>query len=213
MTVAAWLYFLWVAIALALSPGPAVLFVLGQGLRAGLGAATAATLGILAANTLYFALSGLGLSAVLLAAPGVFVVLKWGGVAYLVWIALKALRAPGARLAPTAGGPSGAGAVLRAGFLLQAGNPKALVFFSSILPPFVDASAGAWPVGAQIGLLGVTSVLSEFVVLLGYGYLAQAVSVKLQDPRTARWLDRVSGALLLGVAVWAAMAPGPAAVR
>jgi homoserine/homoserine lactone efflux protein len=204
MDLSTWLYFTWVAVVLSLSPGPAVLFVLGQGLRQGAIAALFATCGILAANAAYFALSGFGLSAVLLGSPAVFAVLKWGGVGYLAFLGCSALTSPGGRLTPTATGRASHAAVFRAGFLLQAGNPKALVFFTSILPPFLATDAAAWSPGWQIAVLGVTSVIAEFLVLAGYGFLAQAVSHRFADPRVARWLDRMAGIMLLGVAVWVA---------
>jgi homoserine/homoserine lactone efflux protein len=206
MPLPTWLYFLWVSIVLALSPGPAVLFVVSHGLRSGVGASVLATLGVLAANSFYFALSGLGLSAVLLGAPAVFAVLKWLGVAYLTWLGSKALASAGGALRADAAASALRGRqVLRAGFLLQAANPKALVFFASILPSFVHTGAAAWPIGWQILVLGITSTVSEFFVLLCYGYLAEAASRRFRDPRFARWLDRASGLLLLGVAVWVAL--------
>lgn len=205
MSTSAWLYFVWTSIVLGLSPGPAVLFVVSHGLRRGVAVSVFATLGILAANSSYFALSGLGLSAVLLGAPAVFSVLKWVGVSYLIWLGGKALASTGGALRTEAAATQTRGSqVFRAGFLLQAANPKALVFFASILPSFVQTEPGAWPIGWQILVLGVTSVVSEFAVLLGYGYLAETASQRFRDPRFALWLDRASGLLLLGVALWVA---------
>ena len=208
MDLRTWLYFSWLAIVLSLSPGPAVLFVLGQGLRQGVVAALFATVGILGANVAYFTLSGFGLSAVLLGWPAVFAALKWSGVAYLAWLGVKALTSAGSRLTPTGAERETHAAVFRAAFLLQAGNPKALVFFTSILPPFLATGPEAWSPGWQIGVLGATSVCAEFVVLAGYGCLAQAVSHRFADPRVARWLDRMAGTMLLGVAVWVACRGG-----
>ena len=93
MTIATWLLFLATDVALSLTPGPAVLFVIGTGLRRGLPAAIGANLGILFANTIYFVLSAFGLGLLLSTAEPVFVALKWLGAAYLVWLAIGAFRA------------------------------------------------------------------------------------------------------------------------
>src|SRR5688572_8754441 len=93
MSIATWLLFLATDVALSLTPGPAVLFVIGTGLRRGLPAAIGANLGILFANTIYFVVSAFGLGLLLTTAEPVFIALKWFGAAYLVWLAVGAFRA------------------------------------------------------------------------------------------------------------------------
>ncbi|HVF34456.1 MAG TPA: LysE family transporter, partial [Candidatus Saccharimonadia bacterium] len=93
MPFATWLLYLVTDVALALTPGPAVLFVVGTGLRHGFRPALGANLGILTANTIYFAASALGLGVLLAAAEPVFVALQWIGAAYLVWLGVASLRA------------------------------------------------------------------------------------------------------------------------
>ena len=91
MSLEAWLAFCLTETVLCFTPGPAVLLVvsiaLGGGLRPGLGA----SLGILAANTLYFAISATGVAAALVASRELFLLLKWVGAAYLVWLGLRLL--------------------------------------------------------------------------------------------------------------------------
>ena len=207
MAFTTWLWFLWLEILLSLSPGPAVLFVIAQGLRHGGGRSLWASAGILAANTFYFALSAIGLGAVLATMPRLFEVVKWAGVVYLLWLAARALRSRAPVAGPAIEQPPVRGReLLRRGFLLQIANPKALLFFAAILPPFVDLrSPPAWPPWLQVLVLGVTSVGSEFWVLLGYGCLAGAAATRVRSPTFVHWLDRVSGLLLLAVAVWVAL--------
>src|ERR1700722_1701340 len=102
MTLATWLLFCLPETALCIIPGPAVLLVLSTALRRGFPAATRATAGILAGNTMYFALSATGIAAVIVASHVVFGALKWAGAAYLVWLGLRLLLA-------RAGGQRGAG--------------------------------------------------------------------------------------------------------
>src|SRR5688572_19386943 len=119
-------------IVLSLVPGPAVLFVVAQGLRCGVRAAMAASVGILLANALYFALSALGVAAVLIAVPGLLTTMRWAGAAYVAWLGVMALRAPANAVQREA--DAATGRPLQRGFWLQMANPKAILFFASILP-------------------------------------------------------------------------------
>ena len=140
MSFRTWSIFMVTELMLCLSPGPAVLFVVAQGLRHGGRQSVWANLGILSANSFYFALSAIGLGAVLLASQGVYQAIRFLGAAYLIYLGLAAFFGKGASMA--APGPGGAseraGArLLGSGFIVQEANPKALVFFTSLLPQFV----------------------------------------------------------------------------
>src|SRR5918993_1145099 len=101
MSLTTFLLFFLTETALALVPGPAVLFVLGTALRRGFRASVGATLGVLSANTIYFVASAFGLGLVIAKAEPVFVALKWLGAAYLVYLGISALRAKPAGHAAT----------------------------------------------------------------------------------------------------------------
>jgi threonine/homoserine/homoserine lactone efflux protein len=193
-----WLYVLTEA-ALSLSPGPAVVFVIACGLAVGARRSLAATCGILAANTFYFALSATALGAVLAASRPFFIAVKWVGAAYLVYLALSALfgRPSPLTLSRAAGPPQSARAIFLSGLALQLANPKTLIFFVAILPQFVDARL---PVGPQMVWLAVGSVVPEFFILAAYGFLASRAARLATDARFARWTDRVAGLLVLAAA-------------
>ncbi|MBI3637900.1 MAG: LysE family transporter, partial [Candidatus Rokubacteria bacterium] len=89
------------------------------------------------------------------------------------------------------------------GVVLQAANPKALLFFSAILPQFIDPQRS---VVAQIAILGVTSVVLEFFVLLAYGTLAARAGVIALRPRFSTLANRVAGSLLVAAGVGLARA-------
>ena len=78
--------------------------------------------------------------------------------------------------------------------MVQLANPKALLFFTALLPQFIDATQLLSP---QVAILAVTSVIIEFVVLLAYGALAGKASRLASGPRLSRWIDRASGSLLI----------------
>lgn len=80
------------------------------------------------------------------------------------------------------------------GALLQGANPKALLFFSAIVPQFIDASRAVAP---QVFLMGVTSISMEFCILLAYGHLAARTVAAFSHPRYATTINRVAGCLLI----------------
>ncbi len=193
-----WLYVLAEA-ALSLSPGPAVMLVIAYGLGRGARLSVAATFGILSANAFYFTLSATGLGALLAASHGFFVAVKWAGAAYLVWLGVRAIvghPSPITISRPPENADSWR-AIYLSGLTLQLGNPKTLIFFVAILPQFVDARL---PIGAQMIWLAAGSVVPEFFILLGYGYLASRLTHIATDVRYVRWTDRLAGVLVLAAA-------------
>lgn len=196
-----WILFVLTDGALIVTPGPAVLFIVSQGLRRGSAGALWSAMGILAANTLYFAASGTGVGALLAASGRLFTVIKWAGAAYLLYMGAVALFRPGlpaSRATAGAADSSGRRSSFLRGLLVQISNPKALLFFVAILPQFIDRGR---PIGMQILILGVTSILIEFVVLAAYGTAAARSARILMHPRYATATSRVSGALLVGAAL------------
>jgi threonine/homoserine/homoserine lactone efflux protein len=160
---------------------------MGRGAWPGL----AASLGILAGNALYFLVSATGVAAVIVASSQLFTALKWAGAAYLVWLGLRMLLSPS--LGPTAVIPRPVRRSFLRGFVVQAANPKALVFFVALLPQFIDPTAS---VGFQILVLGTSSVLIELLVLSIYVALAVHAR-RLAGPRWVGFLERLSGGFLV----------------
>jgi threonine/homoserine/homoserine lactone efflux protein len=193
-----WLYVLTEA-ALSLSPGPAVMLVIAYGLTQGARRSLPATLGILSANAIYFAISATSLGAVLVSSRAFFFAVKWIGAAYLAYLGLRALFGQPSPI--TASNPAARGSTWRSiyasGLTLQLANPKTLIFFVAILPQFVDPRL---PIGAQMAWLAAGSVVPEFFILAGYGFLASRAARIATDPRYARWTDRSAGALVLAAA-------------
>jgi homoserine/homoserine lactone efflux protein len=191
-----WSLFVATEAVLSLTPGPAVLMVLSQALKRGCAKSIWSSLGILSANAFYFVLSATSLGAVLLASYHLFFAIKWIGAAYLIYLGVSAFFSRTPLISPSMKTSGGAGwRIFLNGFVLQAANPKALLFFCALLPQFVDP---AHPIAFQILILGASSILVEFVILLGYGILAGRTSRFARHPRFAAVTNRVAGSLLIG---------------
>jgi threonine/homoserine/homoserine lactone efflux protein len=196
-----WIMFVLTEGALTVTPGPAVLFVVSQSMRCGSTGALWSALGVLASNALYFAVSGTGVGALLIASGPLFTVIKWAGAGYLLYLGAVALLRPpphaGAR-GTAASAHSGRRTLFLRGFILQLSNPKALLFFVAILPQFIDRGR---PIVLQILVLGITSIVLEFVVLATYGGAAARAARVVMQPRFATATSRLSGLLLVGAAL------------
>jgi len=194
-------YWLYVATeaALSLSPGPAVMLVIAYGLAHGARRSVWASLGILSANALYFALSATSLGALLVASRTFFSVVKWCGAAYLVYLGVAALLGHPSPITLSNSAARGISprSIFLSGLTLQLGNPKTLVFFAAILPQFVDPRL---PVGAQMLWLAAGSVIPEFFILAGYAFAASRAARLVTDVRFSRITERVAGVLVLGAA-------------
>jgi threonine/homoserine/homoserine lactone efflux protein len=194
-------YWLYVATeaALSLSPGPAVALVIAYGLAQGARRSVWASLGILSANGLYFALSATSLGALLVASETFFTAVRWCGAAYLVYLGLAALlgRPSPITVSNSAARGRSPWSTYLSGLTLQLANPKTLVFFVAILPQFVDPRL---PIGAQMLWLAAGSVIPEFFILAAYGFAASRAARLAADPRFARITDRAAGALVLAAA-------------
>ncbi|KIC16464.1 LysE family translocator [Leisingera sp. ANG-DT] len=191
------LAFIPAALALNLTPGADMMFCLGQGLRSGRAAAVAASAGISAGSMVHVALAGLGLGAVVSAMPGLFDVIRWIGVGYLLYLAWGALRC-GAVQADAPSVP--ARRAFRSGFLVNLTNPKVILFVLAFVPQFVRPEAG--PVLAQFLVFGLILAAGGFVIngLVGI-FAGQAGRQLTGSPVFARWLGRISAGIFTGLAV------------
>lgn len=181
---------------LCLTPGPAVLLVVSQAVKNGFKSSLKGAAGILTANALYFALSALGLGALLMSSATLFQIIKWVGAAYLVFIGLKMLLTK-KHLRGTDQDvvtPKPAVRLFSEGLVTQLSNPKAIVFFSALLPQFVSQDSSML---AQFTILGIVSLAIELVVLLSYGWAAERGSRMILKGKLALLTDRIAGGFLV----------------
>lgn len=195
MTLETWAFFCLVEFLLCLNPGSSCMVVISLGLTRGQAAGVLATTGVLAANAIYFALSASGLAAALALPAQVFVAIKWLGAAYLVWLGARMIARSFRRNEaevplPAPGSRRGA---FWQGFVTQGANPALLVYFTAILPQFLDT---AEPLAWQVAVLALSSFAIEFAVLSTYAALSHRAG-RRTGARFRRIVDRLGGGLLI----------------
>jgi threonine/homoserine/homoserine lactone efflux protein len=194
------LLFLVASIAVTVAPGPDNLQVLARGMAQGRRAGVVAALGFSVGCLFHTMVAAVGLAAVLRSSPLAFQVIKYAGAAYLIWIGIQALRARGG-LAQAAGvEPVPLRRVFRQSVLGNMMNPKVTLFFLVFLPQFVHADAAH--AGWQMLLLGAVFMLQTAVVFSLFGLCAGWLGAWLRRrPGAGRWLDRLAGAVFVGLGI------------
>ena len=190
--------FLITALIVVLIPGTGVVYTVATGLAAGrresIAAAFGCTLGIVPA----LIASIVGLAAVLHASALLFQVIKYCGVAYLLYLAWQTLREQGPlRISEAAPRQRNLFRIARTGCLINVLNPKLSVFFLAFLPQFIDPAAGS--VTLQMLTLGMVFMAMTFVVFVGYGAFAALVGAKILRSETVlKWMRRTVAAAFAG---------------
>ncbi len=190
--------FLVTAFVIVLAPGTGVIYTLATGLGRGRIASLAAATGCTGATVLHLTGALVGLAAILHASALLFQIVKYAGVAYLLWLAIQTLRDKGpVRFAP-AREVKGLMKTAWGGFVLNILNPKISIFFVAFLPQFMSGDPARSL--TEILLLGGTFVLMTFVVFVLYGQLASVVRDRVLESRTAMaWFRRLTAAAFAGM--------------
>jgi threonine/homoserine/homoserine lactone efflux protein len=196
------------SLALTLTPGPAVLFIVARSAAAGRRAGLLSVAGVGLGNAVHAVATALGLAALLASSPVAFAAVRWGGAAYLLYLAARKLASrdpvPGELAAEAA--PPGR-AVLGQAFLVAVLNPKTLLFFLAFLPQLADPARGA--IGGQLLLLGLLFVAIAVATDSIYAVLAGAIGAFLRrHPGFGAWERRISALVYAGLAAVAALAGG-----
>ncbi|HEY8611284.1 MAG TPA: LysE family translocator [Roseomonas sp.] len=190
------------SIVVVLSPGPDMMFVLGQTLSGGRRRGWAAALGIYCGALVHLLAAALGVAALLAAEPALFTALRLAGGAYLVWLGVQSVRAAWAGAAVELPSTVPARRVVLQGALTNLTNPKVALFFLAFLPQFVapEGEAGRAPEWVQMLILGpILPLLSVPLFALLIAGAAKAAARLSRSARAARWLHGVAGTIFLGL--------------
>ncbi len=181
------------------APGPGVAAVIARGLAHGLKGAPAFVAGFLVGDLIWFAIAATGLAALAKTAATLFVVIKWVGVAYLLYLAHRLWTAPAERVDVGAADRRQHGwRAFLASALLTLSNPKTILFFLALLPTVVDL--------ASLNLVRFLEISAGMAVVLPavlgtYALLAARARALFTTPKAVRRLNRSSGAAMAGAAV------------
>ncbi len=199
MTFDTWTLYVLTVLALMSTPGPSQLLMMSNsgthGFRRGLSTAA----GDLTANALQMLAAGLGLAALIAASGAALAVIKWAGVAYLIWLGARMILRAKPETPETAQPRerTSLGALWMQGFLTSAANPKAVVFFAALFPQFITPEAAFWP---QFLILSATYIALDGAFLSAYGFSASWIAARFKG--TAKvWIERVGGGFMIGAAV------------
>jgi threonine/homoserine/homoserine lactone efflux protein len=185
---------------LAVTPGPANVFAIATGMQRGKTAAVMGVLGMNAATLVWFVAAALGLGALIAAFPALFHWVAVAGGLYVAWLGLKALgrawrgEAPAVETVTASRGKRGA---FVDGFMVQITNPKAVLFFSAVLPPFLDVSRAIPP---QLAMFGAATMGFDLIAMNAYGLSGAALARRMNEPRFRRGFEAFVGLLLLTAA-------------
>ena len=191
--------FVLAVLALFLSPGPNMAFVLSHGLAHGVRGGFAAAIGISAADLVHTLCAATGVTALVAAWPPSFDVLRYAGALYLLWLAWQALRPAGARGAAQAQ-PAGFARIVRMALLNNLVNPKALLFFMVFLPQFVNPAHGH--VTLQLLVLGLLLSIMALVFNTLLGAFSGQIGRRLQArPGAAKFQRGFLALVMAGLAL------------
>ncbi|MFN4143026.1 LysE family translocator [Aestuariivirga sp.] len=200
MTLESYLAFCAAAAALAFVPGPTVTVIIANSLRFGPRAGLMNVAGTQLGFVIWLAIAALGLGAAIEVMGVWFDVLRYAGAAYLVWLAVKLFRSKGdLALAVDRARPHGS--FFLQGFIVIMSNPKMLVLFGAMIPPFI--AAGSDPM-RQILLMGLSFMAIAGVGDVAYALMAGKAGAFLSRSRI-RALEIASGCFLLGGGIWMAL--------
>ena len=139
---------------------------------------------------------GAGLGAVVAASGTAFFLIKWLGVAYLVWLGIAQWRAPAVPLVAKAHDATALArrTMVLQGWMINAGNPKGTVFLLAVVPQFLNPVTPLWP---QYGVIAATLAFTDLVVMGAYTALAARILVALKSPVHLRMINRIFGGLFV----------------
>jgi RhtB (resistance to homoserine/threonine) family protein len=195
--------FIGVAAIVIVVPGPDTVVVTKNVLMHGRRVAIGTSFGVSAGLLVWTVATAVGVASLLRASAVAFTVLKLVGALYLIWLGVQALRAAGHASSSGEDQQSGSRAIgalggFRQGFFSDLANPKIGVFFTSLLPQFVDPGR---PVLLPFLVLGAVFVLMTVLWLCAYCLIAARAAQTLQRPRVKAALDRVIGIVLIAIGV------------
>ena len=183
---------------ISISPGAGAIASMSSGLNYGFKRGYWNAIGLQLALVVQIGIVAAGAGVLLATSPWAFLVIKWFGVGYLLYLAYLQWKAPvqSIEIAVDAKQKS-IPKLIMYGFLVNMSNPKAIVFLLAVLPQFLDLSQPQWP---QYLIMGITMITIDLIVMAGYTGLAAKVLRLLKSPKQQKYLNRTFAVLFAGAA-------------
>jgi homoserine/homoserine lactone efflux protein len=203
MEFSTWLAFFAAAWAISVSPGPGAVAAMSSGLNHGFARGYFTTLGLVLGTWTQILVVALGLGALIAASGIAFTLVKWLGVAYLVWLGVRQWGSPAAPMVTDATMDHASARTTRSslrrslvlrGWMINAVNPKGTVFLLAVMPQFLDLTQA---LGRQYGVIAATLCCTDLVVMAGYTALASRVLKLLRSARQFSLMNRIFGSLFV----------------
>lgn len=197
MSLELWLAFLLACIIISLSPGAGAVNTMSNGIQYGVRHSLPAIMGLQLGYGIQFVIVGAGLGTLLASSEVMFGIVKWLGVAYLVWLGIQKWRQPVLQL--TSDDPCNLdnGKRFWQATFVNITNPKATVFLVALLPQFLDLSKPQLP---QFSIMTVTGLTVDIFVMLGYATLATTISRWMRSDSHQKVINRIFGGMFISAA-------------
>jgi homoserine/homoserine lactone efflux protein len=199
MDIGIYLIFLVTTVMLILVPGPAAITVAAQGATHSSNKAFLGILGVASADVFFFALSATGIASLILASNLLFLTIKWFGVAYLLYLGISALFSKSGVIKIDAKTKQHCRKKLFSqGLVVQLANPKALMYFSALLPQFIDPSE---PIIPQMALMGASCLLADILVYSLFSRLGERIAKQKLKSWVVTVINKAAGITLVSTGI------------
>ena len=197
MTIETWFVYITTVLVLMSTPGPSQLLILSNSISNGFKKSLFTAAGDLSANFLQMAIASVGLVSVLSSSKNLFLVIKWAGVFYLLYLGLKLIFSKNQISTLGEKQIRSGNSLYWQGFITSAANPKAVIFFAALFPQFINPKGNLL---IQFSILSSTYLILDGIFLCLYGKFAEWISSKFV-PSARPHLNKVSGSFLIFAAI------------
>jgi len=189
-----WIAFTIACIVISISPGAGAVNTMSNGIHYGIKHSLPAIMGLQLGYGAQFVIVGIGLGTLLASSTMLFDVIKWLGVAYLVWLGIQKWRQPLLAIQISANADLAYRRRFWQAAFVNLTNPKATVFLVALLPQFLELNKPQLP---QFSIMTLTGISVDILVMLGYATLATTIARWMKSDRHQRWLNRLFGSMFV----------------
>ncbi|NOI16229.1 homoserine/homoserine lactone efflux protein [Vibrio hepatarius] len=195
MDIHVWLAYLVTAVVFSLAPGSGTVNSISNGLSYGTRKSLAAIAGLQIGLSIHIILVGAGIGALVAQSALAFSIIKWAGAAYLVWLGIQKWRDRGSLSTASTDDSLSGLTLMKNAVLINLTNPKSIVFLVALFPQFIDPTQNQV---TQLLVLGVTTVVIDAMVMLGYTSLASQMGRFIRSEKVMSKINKVFGSMFVG---------------